>query len=94
MRCLVFDVVVCAFFTCFSSSTFFFFFGIAYGKKNVVKKVEGGSESVRICKQNAFGRRNCVRELVFLLVHRERQRDVWVRREGEEGGWGRGGESG
>ncbi len=73
---------------------FFFFFGIANGKKNVVKKVEGGSESVRICKQNAFGRRNCVRELVFLLAQRERERDVWVRREGEEGGWGRGGESG
>jgi len=64
------------------------------GKKNVVKKVEGGSESVRICKQNAFSRRNCVRELVFLLAQRERERDVWVRREGEEGGWGRGGESG
>ncbi len=49
MRCLLFVVVVCAFFVCFSSSTFFFF-GIAYGKKNLVKKVEGGSESVRICK--------------------------------------------
>ncbi len=72
------------------------------GKKIVGKKVEGGSESVRICKQNAFGRRNCVRELVFLLAQREiererereREREVWVRREGEEGGWGRGGESG
>jgi hypothetical protein len=77
---------------CFSSSTFFFF-GIAYGKKKLVKKVKGGSESVRICKQNAFGgRRNGVRELVFLLAHRhrerEREREVWVRREGEEGGWG------
>jgi hypothetical protein len=45
------------------------------GKKIVGKKVEGGSESVRICKQNAFGRRNCVRELVFLLAQRERERE-------------------
>ncbi len=71
--------MLCALFVCcllFAHSLFastFFFFGIAYGKKNLVKKVKGGSESVRICKQNAFGgRRNCVRELVFLLAHTER----------------------
>jgi hypothetical protein len=64
---------------------FFFFFGIANGKKNVVKKVEGGSESVRICKQNAFGRRNCVRELVFLLAQRERERRVGEKGRGRRG---------
>jgi hypothetical protein len=52
------------------------------GKRNVGTKVEGGSESVRICKQSAFGRRNCVRELVSLLAQRERERERGV---GEKG---------